>query len=389
MSKDYYEILGVKKDATDEELKAAYRRLSLKLHPDRQSGKSDAEKKEAEEKFKEVNEAYATLKDKDKRASYDRFGADGPQGFGGGGGFDPYEFFRKMHEGRGNGGFGDFGFGDFGFGMGGARRDPPPDPDSPEDGRDVQVSVEVPFKESVFGSTHEFEIGLDRECPECHGTGAAEGSRPEVCPHCHGTGSVTRTERRGWMASIVTSPCPHCGGTGWTFNKCQKCGGKRRVPERKKAKFKIPAGISSGQRLRLKGMGRCGVCGGEDGDLYITVNVGPSELFRRDGDDIWTTVFVSPATAALGGSVDVATPYGWEKAKVEPGTVAGAVLWVKGAGMRTPRGKGDLKAKVVVETMSSLTPEQKDLLKRLRESETGDNFRLASAMRTLAEDFFS
>lgn len=391
--KDYYEVLGVKKDATADELKAAYRKISLKTHPDRQAGKSEAEKKDAEERFKAANEAYSVLSDPEKRRNYDQFGsAEGP-GHSGGGfeGFDPMSFFRKMSAGFGMGGFDDDdgGFDGFGFGMGGSRRRQAPDYSSPEDGSDVQTKISVTFKESVKGCVKEFDFDLDGECPDCHGTGVKSGTKPEKCPECGGKCRTVRVSRTPFGMTQMVSNCRRCHGTGYSVEQCPKCGGGGRVGASRHVKVKVPAGFRDGQQLRLKGLGRCGVKGGSDGNLYVVVNVGKSDVFERNGDDVLVRAYVSPSVASLGGKVRVPTPYGYRNVKVAPGTVSGTRLKVSGAGIKTASGTGDMYIDLVVEPYSDLTKEQKDLLERLQKTETESNFRDAKSAREAADRYYA
>jgi molecular chaperone DnaJ len=362
----------------------------LQYHPDRQAGKSDAEKKEAEEKFKEVNEAYSVLSDPDKRAHYDQFGTADESGFSAGG-IDPFEFFRKMHAGFGmadDDGDGDFGFSPFGFSMGGSRRREAPDVNAPENGSDIQTNVGVSFKEGVFGCTKEFDFDLDKECPECHGTGVKKGSSPTVCPKCKGHGQVATVRRFGPMVSQQITTCPDCGGSGYSMKHCTKCGGSGRVAEKRHVKVKIPAGFSDGQRLRLRGLGRCGVKGGVNGDLYVVVRVGGSDLFTRDGLDVYLKFFVSPVMATLGGKVDVPTPYGYKKLTISPATASGTRMRIKGGGIKADSGTGDMFIDVEIEPYVNLTSEQKKLLEQISKTETAGNFAKSAELKRKASGFY-
>ena len=375
MAKDYYEILGVAKDATEEEISAAYKKKAMLYHPDRQQGKTDAEKKEAEEKFKECAEAAEVLKDPEKRRRYDQFGtADGQEfgGFGGSGGFDPMEFFRRMHPGFGF----DGGFNGFGFDFGGGERDSPPDIDSPEDGEDVQVRANISFEESVSGCVKEFDVTLDKECRSCHGAGAKDGARPRKCKACGGTGRHAEIRRSGIMVQQIVTPCRECGGSGYSYDKCPTCGGSGTEPEKRHVKVKVPAGFQDGQRLRLRGLGRCGKRGGRHGDLYVVVSVEESKTFIRNGNNVGVKVPISPAIASLGGKIEVPTPYGPKKVKVEPGTASGTKMRIAGGGIKPETGAaGDLVVFLEIEPYVNLTDEQKDLLERLRATERPSNFR--------------
>ena len=390
--KDYYEILGVKKDASADELKKQYRRLSLLYHPDRQAGKSDAEKKAAEEKFKEISEAYAVLSDQDKRRKYDQFGdADFQGGFDfGGGGFDPMEFFRKMH-----GGMGGFDpFDDFGFG-GGSRRghggmaSSAYDPNAPEDGGSYETGLSVSFKESVFGCKKDLRLDVGEECPECHGSGCAAGTSPKACPDCGGTGQVSKVTRTGMMIHRVISACPTCRGTGVSFEPCRKCGGAKRIQRERKVTVTIPAGAADGIRLRLAGCGQCGVKGGRPGDVYVRIAVESSPIFDRRGNDIYFTMYVPAAVTALGGKVKVPTLYGYRDIKIEPGTQAGAKLKVAGYGVRSAINPGSMVITVVPEMPSGLSAEQKKAWEKALRLDKPENYERMSAVEKAAKEFYS
>lgn len=378
--RDYYEVLGVSKNATQDELKKAFRKLSLSYHPDRQVGKSDAEKKAAEEKFKEVNEAYSVLSDKDKRAQYDQFGFDGPQGFanGPGAGFDPFSFF-KSHFG-GMGGFGSmFGDDDGPFGFGGMHhqhQQSTPDFDSPEEGRDIEVNVKIKFKEMLHDTVREFDFEGDEPCHACGGRGVKAGTKPTTCSRCNGSGRIVQTQRNGFMMSQTISPCPDCHGQGVMADVCPTCTGSGRVSKKKHVSVKIPAGISSGQRLKLRGHGECGLKGGRDGDLYMRIFVEDSKNAVREGDNIKIEMPLDPLTSMLGGTIEVQTPWKLEKMKIPAGTQSGKVFRLNGQGIKSARGNGDFLVKVVVEPLKNLTDYQKikleDIKKTLNDSNVID-----------------
>lgn len=373
---DYYDILGVNKNATDDEIKHAFRKLSRIHHPDMQSGKSDDEKKYHEEKFKEIAEAYEVLSDKSKRANYDQFGFEGPSSFGGGG-MDMGEFMRRhasMFRGFGFGfGDDDDGFNPFGFGgMRQAHREAP-DPNQPENGRNIQTRIEIDFKQAVNGMTKEFDISLSKPCPECNGTGVEKGSSIEQCPHCHGQGMLMQQQRTPFGMSITQSMCPYCHGSGYSVKRCKKCNGERRIPSKKHIKLKIPAGIDTGERLRLKGMGECGVCGGADGNLYADIVVKKSELFERYGAHVTIHVPISPIVATLGGKIEVPSPYGYVKVSVPASIKSGYQLVVKGKGIKTDVNTGNLVVVLDIEGMTKLTDEQKELLEKLSKTITDEN----------------
>lgn len=361
--RDYYEVLGVGKNATDSELKSAYRKLAIKWHPDKWANKSDAEKKDAEDKFKEISQAYDVLSDKDKRAQYDQFGFDGPSGFSGfGEGFDPFDMFAKHF---GGGMFGGFGGSMFG---GGFNNKSKPNYDMPEDGDDIQLNMNISFKESLHGIEREFDLTLSDECPECKGRGIEKDSKPETCSHCNGTGQITRVERHGFMVSQTISPCPHCNGTGSFVKKCKKCNGKKRIDAKKHFSVKIPAGIATGQRLRLKEKGVCGVKGGKNGDIFINVMVERNDIFERSGMDLKTRIPLDPITATIGGDIDVHTPWGISKLKIDPNTINGSSKRIKGEGVKTSSGKGDLIVEFNINSLVNLNNEQKELLNKLKQS---------------------
>ena len=349
MSKrDYYEVLGVGRSATDQEIKSAYRKLALRHHPDRNPGDTDAE-----EKFKEAAEAYAVLADSDKRAAYDRFGHAGVSATAGGG-FDPTIFadFGDIL-----GGLGDFfGFGDlFGSGRrrGGAQR-----------GEDLRYDLEITFEESARGVETPIQVPRQENCEICRGSGSAPGSSPETCPQCHGRGQLRY--QQGFFT--VARTCGQCRGAGRVITKpCPDCRGAGRVVRERKLTVKIPPGIATGQRLRLLGEGEAGLVGGPPGDLYVVVHVQDHPIFRREADDLYCEVAVSFPTLALGGEIDVPTVDGSERIHVPEGTQSGALFRLRGKGMPNVngRGRGDLHVAVVVSTPRKLTREQRRLLEQL------------------------
>ena len=349
MSKrDYYEILGVGRTATDVELKSAYRKLAMKYHPDRNPG-DDA----AEETFKEGAEAYAVLADTDKRSLYDRFGHQGVNAAGGSG-FDPTVFsgFEDIL-----GGLGDiFGFGDL-FG-GGRRRG------GPQRGADLRYDLEITFEEAARGAETAVQIPRQENCETCHGSGAAPGSSPTVCQQCRGQGQVRF--QQGFFT--VARTCPQCRGAGKVISKpCQACRGAGRVAHERKITVKIPAGIATGQQLRLQGEGEAGFAGGPAGHLFVVVHVQEHEFFRRDGMNLFCEIPVNFTTVALGGEIQVPTLDGTDNVKVPEGTQTGTTLRLRGKGMPdvNGRGRGDLFATVQVLTPKKLTKEQRGLLVQL------------------------
>ena len=356
MSKrDNYEILGVARDATDPQIKSAYRKLALKYHPDRNPG--DAK---AEEAFKEAAEAYAVISDPDKRSAYDRFGHAGVSGAGAGG-FDPNAFagFEDIF-----GNLGDlFGFGDV---FGGRRRR-----GGPQRGSDLRYDLEISFEESFTGTETTIQIPREETCESCKGSGAADGSAPETCGQCKGSGQ--QRFQQGFLT--VARPCPACRGAGKVISKpCQACRGAGRVARERKITAKIPAGIATGQRLRLYGEGEHGAAGGPPGDLYVVVHVQEHDLFQREGDDLYCELPINFPTLALGGEVRVPTMVGDEEIKVPAGTQAGARFKLRGKGMPnvSGRGHGDLYAVTRVAVPKKLTKEQKQLLEELAKTMSQD-----------------
>ncbi|WAA11509.1 molecular chaperone DnaJ [Fervidibacillus halotolerans] len=354
MSKrDYYEILGVSRDATKEEIKRAYRKLSKKYHPDinKEPG--------ADEKFKEIAEAYEVLSDDQKRAQYDQFGHAGTgQGFGG---FDQGGF----------GGFGDgFGFDDIFetfFGGGRSRRR---DPNAPKQGADLQYTMNLTFEEAVFGKETDIEIPREEECHTCHGTGAKPGTKPETCTYCHGTGQLSTEQSTPFGRIVNRRVCYHCNGTGKIIKeKCPTCHGSGRVKKRKKIHIKIPAGIDDGQQLRVAGQGEPGVNGGPPGDLYIVFYVKPHEFFHREEDDIYCEVPITFVQAALGDEIEVPTLYGKVKLKIPAGTQTNTKFRLRGKGVKNVRGNGvgDQHITVKIVTPTKLTEKQKQLLREFAE----------------------
>jgi molecular chaperone DnaJ len=347
--RDYYEVLGVGRDATDQQIKSAYRKLALKFHPDRNPGDH-----KAEEAFKEAAEAYAIIADPEKRSLYDRFGHAGVSGAGAGG-FDPNAFagFEDIF-----GNLGDlFGFGEM-FGGGRRRRG------GPQRGADLRYDLEISFEEAFTGTETPLQIPREETCETCSGSGAAAGTAPETCGQCRGTGQ--QRFQQGFLT--VARPCPTCRGTGRVIAKpCQACRGAGRIGRERKITAKIPAGIATGQRLRLYGEGEHGSAGGPPGDLYVVVHVQEHPFFQRDGDDLYCEMPVSFPTLALGGEVRVPTLAGEEEIRIPAGTQAGARFKIKGKGMPnvSGRGTGDLYAIVRVTVPKKLTREQKHLLEEL------------------------
>ena len=370
--RDYYEVLGVDRQATEQQIKSAYRKLALKHHPDRNPGDAAAE-----EQFKEAAEAYAILADAEKRGLYDRFGHAGVSGAGAGAGFDPTIFadFSDIF-----GGLGDvFGFGDI---FGGRRRR-----GGPQRGSDLRYDLEITFDESATGTDTTIQIPREETCETCTGSGASPGTSPETCSQCRGSGQLRY--QQGFLT--VARPCPNCRGTGKTIAKpCQSCRGAGRISRERKITVKIPAGIATGQRLRLYGEGEHGSAGGPPGDLYVVVHVQEHSFFHREGDDLYCEMPISFPTIALGGSVKVPTLNGQEDLSIPAGTQTGARFKIRGKGMPSVsgRGRGDLHVIARVTVPKKLTKEQKHLLEELAKTLKDEKVSLESQDDGADKPFF-
>lgn len=389
--RDYYDVLGVAKTATADEIKSAYRKLAMKYHPDRNPGD-----KVAEEKFKEAAEAYDVLHDADKRQRYDQFGhqafqgGPGAGGFGGAGGMnmeDIFSMFGDIFGGHGGGGGASFGgFGDF-FG-GGGRQQRRADPNAPQRGDDMTFRLDIDFDEALFGSTRTIDLSLPEQCGDCGGTGAAKGSKRVTCKTCGGSGVVIG----GSGFFQVRQTCPTCSGEGTTVEKpCRTCRGTGHVSKSRKIDLKIPAGIDNGSRLRLAGKGAGGLRGGENGDLYVLVGVRESDIFERDGLDLAVEIPVSPILAALGGEVDVPTPQGTAQLKLPAGTPNGKVFRLRGKGVPSLRGgsAGDLEAHIVFEVPANLDRKQRAALEEFQKLVQPNCFPEAQSFANKTKVFFS
>ncbi len=363
--RDYYEVLGVSRDATTEDLKKAYRKLAVKYHPDKNPGD-----KSAEEKFKEVSEAYDILNDDQKRAAYDRYGhaafaggMGGPAGGGGAGGFhDPFDIFREVFGGQGGGIFESF-FGGSGSGGGrGGRRK-----DGPQRGSDLRYGIEISLEEAANGTEREIEYDRLNQCKACSGSGSASGSGRKTCRTCGGAGQVIAS--RGFFQ--IQQTCPDCQGTGEVISDpCKVCSGTGRSREHTKLRVKIPAGIEDGSRLRSGGNGDYGVNGGPPGDLYIVVSIKSHDIFEREGDDLHCRMPLSFATAALGGDTTVPTLEGKATLKIPAGTQNDTTFRLRGKGIKTlgEDRRGDLYVHVQIAVPTKLTAEQRSSLESFAKS---------------------
>lgn len=363
MSKrDYYDVLGLSKEASKEEIKKAYRKLARQYHPD--VNKED----NASEKFKEAKEAYEILSNDQKRQQYDQFGHAGPQSQGFGGGFGGEDF----------GGFGDI-F-DMFFGGGGGRRDP----NAPRQGNDLQYTMVLNFEEAVFGKETDISIPREEPCGTCKGSGAKPGTSPETCQHCKGTGQLNVEQNTPFGRVVNKRVCHHCNGAGKIIKeKCETCRGQGKVKKQAKIHIKIPAGIDDGQQIRVPGKGEPGLNGGPAGDLYVVVQVRSHEFYQREGDHIFCEMPITYSQAALGDEIEVPTVHGKVKLKVPAGTQTGKTFRLKGKGAPNVRGygQGDQHIKIRVITPTNLTEKQKDLLRQFNEisgneplDEHGDSF---------------
>ena len=364
---DYYEILGVSKDATKDEIKSAFRKKAHTLHPDVNKAP------DAEEKFKELGKAYETLTDDNKRETYDRYGEDGLKNAG----FDTGGPFA--------GGFGDLNdiFNSF-FGMGGFGFGGRPDPNAPIPGDDLRLDIEIDFEKAVFGTEEEIKFDHLELCSECSGTGAEKGSAPITCPTCHGTGQVQQVMRTplGSISQIVT--CPDCHGVGKKIiNPCKACKGHGKIEKEKKIKIKIPAGVDNMSKIRVSREGDAGTNGGPAGDLYVVLHVKSSEYFKREGVDVYTRLDITPSQAALGDEVVVKTLDGEQKITIQSGIQTGNTIKIKGAGIphiSRPSQRGDHIVIIAVKTPTKLTEEERNLYKKLYEIQNSGKTKPVSVM---------
>ena len=366
--RDYYEVLGVDKNASEDDIKKAYRRIAIKYHPDRNPGD-----KEAEEKFKEAAEAYDVLHDPQKRQQYDQFGFDGPGGMGGFGGFgggfsmdDIFSMFGDVFGGRG-------GFGGFG-GFGGGHQAPQ------HRGSDLRLKVRMSLQEVATGVTKKFKVRKDITCNHCHGTGSEDG-QTDTCPTCHGSGVVTRTTQSLFGMMQTQSVCPTCQGEGRIIkNKCHECGGSGVVKGEEVVEIKIPAGVADGMVVNVPGKGNAAVHNGVNGNIQVFIEEEPNDTFIRDGNNVLYNLLLDFPTAALGGDVEIPTIEGKKvKIGIEPGTQPGKTLRLRGKGLPSVQGygntTGDLVVNVSVYVPKTLTHEERKVMEQLRESDSfkGDN----------------
>ena len=356
--RDYYEVLGVSKGASDDEIKKSYRKLAKKYHPDLNPGD-----KTAEANFKEVNEAYEVLSDKEKRARYDQFGHAGVDpnfNPGAGGGFGGFTDMGDIDLGDLFGSFFGGGFGGFGGGGASSRRN------APQKGETVRAGVTISFQEAAFGCEKEVTVSRTEPCDVCKGSGCAPGTTAEVCPDCHGSGAVRIQRGGGGFAFSTTTTCPKCRGTGKIIHQpCKTCGGGGTVRKQKKLAVTIPAGIDDGQAVSLRGQGGAGRNGGPPGDLLIAVSVTPHPLFRREGTSVYLEQPVSFAQAALGAELEIPTIDGNVKYTMPEGTQTGATFRLRGKGIPSlnGRGRGDQYVTVKVQVPTGMNKEQKDALR--------------------------
>lgn len=378
--RDYYEVLGLQKGASESEIKSAFRKAAMKYHPDKNPGD-----KEAEEKFKEVNEAYSVLSDPEKKDKYDRFGfagVDPNAGFGGGSGFGGFE--------GGFGGFEDifnmFGGGFGGFGGGGrASRT------GPRRGADIQKRMNISFEEAVFGCKKEIRLTKDFKCQTCGGSGAKPGTSKKSCPKCGGSGQIRVTQRTPLGSFQSVSPCPDCGGSGQIIEEpCPDCGGKGKVRRTESINITIPAGAYTDYVVQVTGQGQPGSNGGPDGDLYIVLNVGEHKLFVRRNDDIWLKVPITFSQAALGDTVTIPGLEEKLALKVPAGTQPGDVLRMKGKGIKNVRSgvPGNLYAEIELEVPKKLTKEQEELIRKLGETKSAEGYEKRKKFSDKLKDLF-
>ncbi len=362
--RDLYEVLGVSKSADQKEIKKAFKGLAKKYHPD------ISKEENHEEKFKEVQEAYAILSDESKRAQYDQYGHaafDQNQGFGGAGaqGFDFGDIFSEIFGGGG-------GFGGFGGGFGGFNQQRQ-NPNGPRHGRDMEMNVTLSFTEAVFGCQKEIKVNREEDCSTCRGTGAKDPNNVKTCATCGGQGKVRRQQQTPFGMAMTEAVCPNCNGTGQeATEKCTDCNGSKRKVVEKTITINFPAGVENGAYMRVTGKGEGGARGGQDGDLFLNINFEEDRHFKRNGNDITIEIPISYTQAVLGASIDVPTIHGDVKFKIPAGTQTGSKLRLKGKGVQPAKGRdGDQYVIVNVKVPTDVTAKEKELLKQLSEYEEG------------------
>ena len=370
--RDYYEVLGVTKSATADEIKAAYRKLALKWHPDRWVNASDAEKKTAEENFKEAAEAYSVLSDPDKKARYDQFGFAGDQMGGGGGfdfgGFDLNDILRNVF----GGGF-NFGGGGFDFGFGGSQGGQAQT--RTYRGRDIRTSVKLTLEEIATGCEKEVTIERNRPCSDCGGKGTKNSSDVKTCPNCNGRGQTQRVVNSLFGRAVSYETCPQCGGEGKVItNPCRRCNGTGLERRRETVRVKIPAGVEEGMQVTVRGEGHSAMHGGTNGDLLVVIKEETHSNLRRDGNNLFYTRIISVMDAMLGCEISVPCLDGSYKVKLDPGTQSGTVIKLRGKGLPSVqgygRGTGDLYVKILVWIPRKLSRSEKDMLESIRNNTT-------------------
>ena len=380
--KDFYESLGLKKGASDNEIKSAFRKMAMKYHPDKNPGD-----KKAEEKFKEINEAYGVLSDPDKKKKYDRFGhagVDPNAGFGGFGGFgggaggaggfeDIFDMFGGMFGGGAGGGYGQ------------RRRN------APMKGRDLQKGLTITFEEAAFGTKKQIKLNKYVKCETCEGSGAAPGSQKVTCTHCGGSGETRTTQRTPFGHFQSVTACEHCAGMGKVIDKpCGDCSGTGKVRSEVTIKVDVPAGVDNDSVISIKGQGEPGINDGPNGDLYIAISVKPHKLFKRKGQDLWLEIPISFAQAALGDELVVPTLSEKVSYSIPAGTQPDTVFRLKGKGIKSLRGNksGDLYVKVVLEIPSKLNSKQKKMIKELGEELTNESYSKKKSFADTVKELF-
>lgn len=380
--RDYYEVLGLSKGASDDEIKKAFRKMAMKYHPDKNPGD-----KEAEEKFKEINEAYGVLSDADKKSKYDRFGhagVDPNAGFGGGGfgggfsgGFGGFEDIFDMFTGGG-----------FGGGFGGQQRRN----NGPRKGQDLQKAINITFEEAAFGCKKEIEITKYVKCGTCNGEGTKPGTSKKTCPHCNGTGQISQTQKTPFGQFQSVTQCGNCGGTGQiNESPCEDCRGTGKVRKTVKIAVDIPAGVDNESVIPIRGQGEPGANGGPNGDLYIVLNVKPHKMFKRSGSDLYLEIPISFDQAALGADITVPTLEGKVSYKIPAGTQPGTTFRLKGKGVKNLRNDrmGDLYVKVNLEVPTKLNHKQKKAVEELGKTLGNECYQKKSGFAEKVKDLFS